>query len=295
MSYTNSKLVEYTKISPNRTVGRKNVKTVAIHCMAGHLTVETCGNVFTPASRGASSNYGIDDNGRVGMYVEEKDRSWCTSSRKCDMSAVTIEVASDIKEPYKCTDKAFDKLIDLVTDICKRNKIEKLHWSEDKKIRLAGLENGYVQVHRDYSSKSCPGNYIYSKLPLLVKEVNSRLSNKKEEVVEDKPAKTSYTHRQFIKDVQAATGAKVDGIAGPETLSKTVTVSAKTNRKHKVVLPLQKELYRLGYTEVGEADGIAGSKFKEAVMHYQNDNFGKADGIITAKKKTWKSLLGMEV
>ena len=129
----------------------------------------------------------------------------------------------------------------------------------------------------------------------LVKEVNSRLNNKKDKVVEDKPAKTSYTHRQFIKDVQAATGAKVDGIAGSETLSKTVTVSAKTNRKHKVVLPLQKELYRLGYTEVGKADGIAGSKFKEAVMHYQNDNFGKADGIITAKKNTWKSLLGMEV
>lgn len=294
MSYTNSKLVEYTKISPNRTIGRKNIKTVAIHCMIGHLSIETCGNVFTPASRGASSNYGIDDDGRVGMYVEEKDRSWCTSSRKCDMSAVTIEVASDTKEPYKCTDKAFEKLIDLVTDICKRNGIKELHWSEDKKVRLAGLENGYVQVHRDYSSKSCPGDYIYSKLPALVKEVNSRLDNKKE-VVEDKPAKISYTHRQFIKDVQAVTGAKVDGIAGSETLSKTITVSAKTNRKHKVVLPLQKELYRLGYTEVGKADGIAGAKFKAAVEHYQRDNFGKADGIITAKKNTWKSLLGMDV
>lgn len=103
-----------------------------------------------------------------------------------------------------------------------------------------------------------------------------------------------YTLTQFIKDVQKATGASVDGIAGPETLSKTVTLSAAKNRKHAAVKPVQKRLYALGYTEVGEADGIAGSKFTQAVKHFQKDNGCTADGEITAKNKTWRKLLGMK-
>lgn len=109
------------------------------------------------------------------------------------------------------------------------------------------------------------------------------------------PDKTdsSYTQRQFIKDVQKACGAKVDGIAGPETLSKTVTLSAKKNRTHSAVKAVQKRLSALGYAEVGTADGIAGPKFTSAVAHFQLDNGCVADGEITAKNKTWKKLLGM--
>ena len=84
-------------------------------------TVETLGNIFTPTSKQASSNYGIGKDGRVGMYVEEKDRSWCSSSSANDNRAVTIEVASDTTHPYKVTDQAYSGLLDLVTDICKRN------------------------------------------------------------------------------------------------------------------------------------------------------------------------------
>ena len=106
--------------------------------------------------------------------------------------------------------------------------------------------------------------------------------------------KPQYTKQQFIREVQAAVGASQDGIAGPETLSKTVTVSAAQNSRHAVVKPLQKWLYAQGYTEVGEADGIVGAKFTSAVTHYQREHDCVADGEITAQNKTWRKLLGME-
>ena len=106
--------------------------------------------------------------------------------------------------------------------------------------------------------------------------------------------KAIYTQKQFIKDIQKACGAAVDGIAGPETLSKTVTLSAKTNPTHPAVKAVQKYLAALGYKEVGAIDGEAGPKFTSAVAHFQMDNGCVADGEITAKNKTWKKLLGME-
>ena len=107
------------------------------------------------------------------------------------------------------------------------------------------------------------------------------------------PAKGTYTLEQFVREVQAAIGAKVDGKAGPETIDKTVTVSRYKNRTHAVVKPIQKRLYALGYTEVGKADGIAGPKFTEAVKHFQRDHGRNVDGEITAKNITWRKLLGM--
>lgn len=107
------------------------------------------------------------------------------------------------------------------------------------------------------------------------------------------PKEEGYTLEQFIRDVQGATGAEVDGVAGPETLSKTVTVSRWKNRKHAVVLFIQKRLLALGYTEVGEADGIAGAKFDKALKKFQKDNGCVADGEATEKKTTWNKLLEM--
>ena len=130
MAYTNSPLVTYTKLSPNHSGQRKHViDTITIHCVVGQLSVETIGNIFAPTSRQASSNYGIGKDGRIGMYVEEKNRSWCTSSSANDNRAITIEVASDTKHPYAVNDKAYAALLDLVTDICGRNDIKKLVWS----------------------------------------------------------------------------------------------------------------------------------------------------------------------
>lgn len=115
-----------------------------------------------------------------------------------------------------------------------------------------------------------------------------------EEKKPNEPSKSEYTLDQFIREVQAAIGTKVDGTAGSETISKTVTLSASKNRRHAAVKPVQKRLYALGYTVVGEADGIAGPKFEAAVVAFQEDNGCWVDGEITARNKTWRKLLGME-
>ena len=176
MGFTNSSLVSYTKISPNRTKNRNHaIDTITIHCVVGQCSVETLGNIFAPTSRQASSNYGVGYDGRIGMYVEEKDRSWCSSNAANDHRAVTIEVASDTTHPYAVKDKALAALIELVADICKRNGIKKLVWSTNKLDRVNHKNGCNMTVHRDYANKSCPGDYLYNKHGYIAVEVNKRL------------------------------------------------------------------------------------------------------------------------
>lgn len=182
MKMSNSALVNYTKISPNRTSPRKNkIDTITIHCVVGQCSVETLGAIFAPSSRQASSNYGVGYDGRFGMYCEEKDRSWCSSSAANDNRAITIEVASDTTEPYAVNDKAYAALLDLVTDICRRNGIKKLVWSTNKNERVNHLNGCNLTVHRDYANKSCPGNYLYERQGAIAAEVNKRLGASAEE------------------------------------------------------------------------------------------------------------------
>ena len=186
MAYTNSPLVSYTKLSPNHSGQRKHaIDTITIHCVVGQLSVETIGNIFAPTSRQASSNYGIGKDGRIGMYVEEKNRSWCTSSSANDNRAITIEVASDTKHPYAVNDKAYAALLDLVTDICRRNGIKKLVWSTVKNDRVNHLNGCNMTVHRDYANKSCPGDYLYNLHGEIAAEVNKRLGQT--EAIDPKP------------------------------------------------------------------------------------------------------------
>ncbi len=176
MAYTNSPLVDYTRISPNRTPNRTHaIDTITIHCVVGQCSVETLGAIFAPSTRQASSNYGIGYDGRIGMYVEEKDRSWCSSSASNDHRAITIEVASDTYHPYAVNDKAYAALLNLVTDICRRNGIKKLVWSTNKNERVNHLNGCNMTVHRDYANKSCPGDYLYNRHGKIAAEVNKRL------------------------------------------------------------------------------------------------------------------------
>lgn len=176
MAFTNSPLVSYTCISPNRTRNRNHaIDTITIHCVVGQCSVETLGRIFAPESRQASSNYGVGYDGRIGMYVEEKDRSWCTSSGANDHRAITIEVASDTTHPYAVNAKAYAAMLDLVTDICKRNGIKKLVWSTNKNERMNHLNGCNMTVHRDYANKSCPGDYLYNRHGAIAAEVNKRL------------------------------------------------------------------------------------------------------------------------
>lgn len=165
---SNSKLVTYTKLSPYCNTPRtKKIDKITIHHMAGNLSVETCGNVFQSSQ--SSSNYGIGTDGRVGMYVEEANRSWCSSNAANDHRAVTIEVANDGGAPnWHVSDKALAKLIDLCVDICQRNDIAKLNYT--------GTTAGNVTLHKMFVATTCPGAYLESKIPYIVSEVNKRLN-----------------------------------------------------------------------------------------------------------------------
>lgn len=173
---SNSPLVSYTKISPNKNSPRNHViDTITIHCVVGQCSVETLGDIFAPTSRQASCNYGIGYDGRIGMYCEEKDRSWCSSSASNDNRAITIEVASDTTHPYAVNEKAYAALLNLITDICKRNGIKQLLWKGDKSL-IGQVDKQNMTVHRWFANKSCPGDYLYNRHGEIAAEVNKRLA-----------------------------------------------------------------------------------------------------------------------
>jgi hypothetical protein len=195
---SNSSLVDYTKISPNKTVRQGKISKITIHHMAGNYTVEKCGDIFAPTSRQASSNYGIGTDGRVGLYVPENYRSWASSNAGNDHVAVTIEVANDqIGGNWHISDKALEKLIDLCVDICKRNGIEKLNFT--------GNKNGNLTMHKYFAATACPGPYLESKFPYIANEVNKRLAEKKEPIPELTTANDivwELGHRGLVTDTK---------------------------------------------------------------------------------------------
>ena len=176
---SNSQLVSYTKLSPNNSGQRTHtIDRITPHCVVGQCSVETLGNIFAPTSREASSNYGIGVDGRIAMYVEEKNRSWCSSSNANDQRAVTIECASDTQEPYAMNSNVYNSLVSLCTDICKRNGKTKLLWFADKNKTLnysPKPDEMVITVHRWFANKSCPGNWLYARLGDLANRVTSNL------------------------------------------------------------------------------------------------------------------------
>ena len=168
---SNSSLVDYVKLSPNCNKPRnKPITKITPHHMAGFMSVEECGEEFSKPSREASSNYAIDNDCRVGMYVEEKNRSWCSSSPENDNQAITIEVANCSGAPdWKVSDEVLEKLIELCVDICKRNNIKKLNFTGDK--------SGNLTMHKYFAATACPGPYLESKFPYIAEEVNKRLNS----------------------------------------------------------------------------------------------------------------------
>lgn len=197
---SNSNLATYTKISPNRTSPRNHViDTISIHCAVGQLTAKEILNlshfVNYNSSNGVSCNYAVGKDGSIGLGVEEKDRSWCTSSRSNDHRAITIEVASDTTSPYAVTDKAYEALIELLTDICKRNNIKELKWKADKSL-IGQVDKQNMTVHRWFANKSCPGDYLYNKHAQIAEEVNKRLGVQPDKPVSPvAPAKIDVTYR----------------------------------------------------------------------------------------------------
>lgn len=257
---SNSNLVCYTQISPHRTSPRNHkIDKITIHHMAGNLSVEACGEEFARAAKRASSNYGVGSDGRIGMYVEEKNRSWCSSSPANDHRAVTIEVANDeIGDNWHVSDKALAALIDLCVDICRRNDIQELNFTGDA--------SGNLTMHNMFVATNCPGPYLESKFPYIAVEVNKRLS-------------AGYT--PAVPDCDTAPKPRLEGLPLLRKGSSGETVRA-----------LQILLIGNGIScgKYG-ADGEFGSDTENAVMAFQEDMGLEVDGIVGPE--TWAALMGM--
>ena len=190
---SNSKLVNYTKLSPNHSGARTHtIDRITPHCVVGQCSVEALGNIFMDANREASCNYAIGADGRVLLCVDEGNRSWCSSSNSNDQRAVTIECASELKHPYAFNDKVYNKLVELCVDICKRNGKKKLLWINDKNKALnysTKSDEMLLTVHRWFDNKSCPGDWLYNRLGDLAKQVTKQLGSKVE--------KPTLTYRVF--------------------------------------------------------------------------------------------------
>ena len=197
---SNSKLVNYTQLSPNCSKPRNHViDKLTIHHMAGNLTVEQCGSVFAPASRKASANYGIGTDGRVGLYVDEANRSWCSSNSANDNRAVTIEVANDeVGGNWHVSDTALAKLIDLCVDICQRNGISRINYTGDK--------SGNLTMHKWFAATACPGPYLESKFPYIAEQINARLGNTQQPSAQTPSDATPYRVRIVIPDLNIRKG-----------------------------------------------------------------------------------------
>lgn len=208
MAYTNSSLVKYTKLSPNHSGTRTHsIDRITPHCVVGQLSAESICGCFTSTSREASCNYGIGTDGKVALCVEEKNRSWCSSSSSNDQRAVTIECASDLKAPYAMNSKVYNSLVELCTDICKRNGKKKLLWlgSKDKTLNYSPKSDEMVlTVHRWFANKSCPGDWLYSRLDDLAEKVTANLNPAS---TSDEKKETLYRVRKSWADAKSQKGA----------------------------------------------------------------------------------------
>lgn len=210
---SNSSLATYTNISPNKTSPRtQGVDRITPHCVVGQLSAESICGCFTSPSRQASCNYGIGTDGRISLCVEEKDRSWCSSSGANDHRAITIECASDKTAPYAMNGNVYESLIELCVDICKRYGKSKLIWFGDKDKTLSyspKSDEMIITVHRWFANKSCPGDWLYNRLGDLAAEVTKRLGGTSS-APSTPSTDTMYRVRKTWADSQSQIGAYKD-------------------------------------------------------------------------------------
>lgn len=243
---SDSKLVVYKKISPNKSVKRNHkIDTITIHCMAGNLTIEQCGDLFANPKYKASSNYGIDSKGRIGLYVNEQDRSWASSNRANDERAITIEVANDGGKAtgWHVSDKAMKSLIELLVDICKRNDIKELKWKANK-LLIGQVDKQNMTVHRWFANKDCPGDYLYNKHTYIANEVNKKLKYKKDLT---KPSTDLIIVKQGAK-------YKSNNVVGTYVTTSELNLrrGASTNYYIETVIPKGKEVKCYGYYNINK-------------------------------------------
>lgn len=277
MGYTNSSLVSYTRISPNRNAPRNQpITKITIHHMAGIMSVEQFGELVANPARQMSSNYCIGSDGRIGLFCPESDRSWCSSSAWNDNRAITIEVSNcQVGEPWAISDKVYESLIKLCVDICKRNGI--------KKLEFTGNQNGSLTYHYMFAPTACPATWIKNHTQDICSKVNAQLNAKEEP--QGLYTKTFVSGTPIYKEIgKAATGSinvttkytiveektvnyikygKLKSGAGwveLEKLKRTFNINNANDVKE-----LQTTLNSKGF-KCGAADGIAGNNTINAMF-----------------------------
>lgn len=190
---SNSPLVSYTRIAKHFATGRRWNKTnysidrITPHCVVGLWTAKQIADYFATTDRDSSPNYGIGKSGDVSLCVDEKNRSFCSSSGANDARSVTIECASDTTSPYRFPDKTYQKLVDLCEDICRRNGKNRLIWIPNKTQALSYTPHGgemLLTVHRWFASKACPGDWLVDRMGDLATEVTRRLQPEPKEEID---------------------------------------------------------------------------------------------------------------
>ncbi len=267
---SNSGLISFTNISPNRTSPRnRRIDTITPHCVVGQSSAEAIGRCFTSPGRKASCNYGIGVDGRIILVVDEKDRSWCSSNSANDHRAVTIECASDKTAPYAMNSKVYDKLIDLCADICRRNGKKRLLWLGSKEKTLAYTPKSDEMVltaHRWFANKSCPGDWLYSRYGDLADRVNVLLDS------------------NISDELQYSVTPVFNPFPEPTTV-------VKTGSRGESVRWVQWYLWRFGIMDREEIDGIFGNKTDAAVREAQKRLKLEQDGKVGSETRmAWKKL-----
>ena len=269
---SNSPLVNYVKLSPHYdSRDGKKITDITIHHMAGNLTVEQCGQVFQ--TRPASSNYGIDTRGRVGMYVEEKYASWANSNFASNQRSVTIELANDrTGGNWHVSDTAINKCIELCVDICRRNGI--------KRLNFTGNTSGNLTAHRMFTATACPGDYLYSKFNYIANEVNKQLGQPVGTLVVDGCVGELSTMK-----LQKMLGIVQDGWVGVQTDTVRPYLSRWTTMRYNdgylgstTVDRLQRYLKNRGFA-VGTIDGLCGKKTVTGLQKFLNSKGFDVKGV----------------
>lgn len=256
---SNSALISCKMISPNKSKPRKHkIDRITPHCVVGQLSAKAIGNCFISPSRKASCNYGIGSDGQIVLVVDEKDRSWCSSSSANDNRAVTIECASDKTAPYTMNNIVYETLIKLCADICQRNGINKLLWLGSKEKTLAYMPKSgeaVLTAHRWFANKSCPGDWLYSRYDNLAEQVIKLLSGNK---LEEQEHIIASNFNPFMEP----------------------TVNVKKGTKGEGAKWVQWCLWRFGLLDQNGIDGVIGSESEFAILTAQKRLGLKEDGII---------------
>ena len=274
---SNSSLVSYTKLSPCYTAGRVNYTRITPHCMVGQLTAKSCGEIFARRSRSASSNYGIGKDGEIGLYVDEKNRSWCSSSAANDTRAITIEYACDLTAPYAFNSKVYQSLIKLCADICKRHGKTKLLWlgTKSKALNHSPKSNEMIlTAHRWFNATACPGDWLYGREGDLANQVNALL-----EGGQIQPAETP---KEIVVDEKLDT----DGLVGYKTIAKWQQIMQTPIDGEITGQKKSLKRYHLAFTKAGIWYADGGSMLIEAVQKkfcFTGDDLDGQLGPITIK------------